>query len=522
LELRALQKRVVDGLVAASTERTAATGRGFQDTGSTVKAFDGEEVDWYVCNVASYHVKQSMDRLLALVENEDLKRLLLLDDETIVRAAALSVGMSELEMLTANYSAAEEWMEAAKVVWAMGMMSGDSDRLKHGESALDLLAQAGSATPQAQQLELDMRGTLGFRMRTGTPEKKANTARMTELMAQNKTLRVDPLALYLMSISPVVVALCGLHPKMWDAGKIATADTVTEGLRVKVYKAFPLFAKAVEESIGARKECIQITYELAFVVTYMSFCSTDQTAEMHQQLHDEKWGRDGSILTAGCMQYSFDRHYAIAKGIGARLDCYLCWPMVRGVAEHCGDVQQMVELYEKQLSDVREVVSSGVSEVEAFFYCVLAASSSLGLELESLHPFGKGVVALFGSWQCTDPSECEASFESAAWAAWRAYFGVGISSKDGLHHMYLKANIIRQNQAMLSLSLGSTGTSSFDLSWLDGLPASDDPKLFDSYAAGFSFANTRVMIVEVLEWQGRYKEAIRCMLSLILILIIVH
>jgi hypothetical protein len=176
LELRALQKQVVDGLVAASAERMAATGRGFQDTGNTAKAFEGEEVDWYVCNVASYHVKQSMDPSLALVENEDLKRLLLLDDETIVRAAAVSVGMSELEMLTANYSTAEEWMEAAKVAWAMGMMSGGSDRTKHGQSALDLLAQAGSATPQAQQLELDMRGLHSQMMRTGSPAKKANTA----------------------------------------------------------------------------------------------------------------------------------------------------------------------------------------------------------------------------------------------------------------------------------------------------------------------------------------------------------
>jgi hypothetical protein len=521
LELRALQKRVVDGLVAASTERTAVTGRGFHDTGNTAKVFEGEEVDWYVCNVASYHVKQSMDPLLALVENEDLKRLLLLDDETIVRAAAVGVGISGLEMLLAHCSAAEEWVEAAKVAWAIGMVSGGSDRKKHAKSALDLLAQAGSATPQAQQLELDMRGTLTLSMRTG-PEKNTNTARMTELMAQNKSLRVDPLGLYFMSIFPVVVALLGLHPKMWDAGKIATADTVTEGLRVKIYKCFPLLAKAVEESVGARKECIQISYELAFGVVYMSFRSTDQTAEMHQQLLDEKWGRDGSILVAGCMQYSFDRHYAIAKGIGGRVDFHLTVPVARAVAEHCGDVQQMVQLYEKQLSDIGDFVSSGVSEIDVSLYCTYAASSFLGLELESLHPFGKGFVALFGSWQCTDPSECEATFESAAWAAWRAQYGRGTSSKDGLHHMFLKAKIIRNNQAMLSLSLASMGTSSFDLSWLDGLPASDDPELFDGHAAGFSFANTRVMIAEVLEWQGRHKDAIRCMLSPILIVIPVH
>jgi hypothetical protein len=107
---------VVDGLVAASTERTAATGRGFQDTGNTAKAFDGEEVDWYVCNVASYHMKQSMDASLALVENEDLKRLLLLGDETIVRAAAAAVGVSELEVLTARFSASRGVVRGGKGV----------------------------------------------------------------------------------------------------------------------------------------------------------------------------------------------------------------------------------------------------------------------------------------------------------------------------------------------------------------------------------------------------------------------
>jgi hypothetical protein len=88
--------------------------------------------------------------------------------------------------------------------------------------------------------------------------------------------------------------------------------------------------------------------------------------------------------------------------------------------------------------------------------------------------------------------------------------------------MFQQAHITWQNQAMLSLSLASIGTSSFDLSWLDGLPASDDPKLFDCMFVAYSFSNTRVTIAEVLEGQGRYKEAIRCMLSLILIFIPVH
>jgi hypothetical protein len=76
--------------------------------------------------------------------------------------------------------------------------------------------------------------------------------------------------------------------------------------------------------------------------------------------------------------------------------------------------------------------------------------------------------------------------------------------------MFLKPNIIVTVQAMLSLSLASMGNCNFDLSWLDDLPAADDTKLHDGMTAGFAFANARVLIAEVLEWQRRHKEAIRC------------
>ena len=88
--------------------------------------------------------------------------------------------------------------------------------------------------------------------------------------------------------------------------------------------------------------------------------------------------------------------------------------------------------------------------------------------------------------------------------------GKGVSSKDGLHHMLLKPALISNMQATLSLSLGSAGTSNFDLSWLDDLPAADDSKLHDGAIGTQTFVNQRVVIAEVFEWQGRYKEAIRC------------
>ena len=257
---------------------------------------------------------------------------------------------------------------------------------------------------------------------------------------------------------------------------------------------------------------------------FMSCRSTDETAGMHQQLLEAKWGDDGSILVAACMDYRFDRHFMISQGIGGRMDCYLWHPHAQGAAEYSGNVQQMVQLFEKQQGDVREFIKRGVPGLELPYYCVYTARCFAGSDFKALHPFGKDLLTLFGSCegQCTDPSDCEEWYESADFSVLAGKYPDGVSSKDGLHNIYLKSYNVSTIQAVLSLSLASMGTSSFDLSWLDDLPASDDPKLFDCHATGYSFANTRVTIAEVLEWQGRHKEAIRCMLSLIFILILVH
>jgi hypothetical protein len=239
--------------------------------------------------------------------------------------------------------------------------------------------------------------------------------------------------------------------------------------------------------------------------------STDETAEMHQQLLEAKWGSDGSILVAACMDYRFGRHFSIAQGIGARMDCYMIHPHARGTAEYCGNVQQMVQLFEKQQGDMRDFIKRGVPGVELPYFIFWVSPSFTGSNFKALHPFGKDLLALFGSCegQCTDPSDCEGWYESADFSVVVAHYAGGISSKDGLHHQFLKSYIISTNQAVLSLSLASTGASNFDLSWLDSLPAPDDASLHDCYDYT-RFTNLRVLIAEVLEWQGRHKEAIRC------------
>jgi hypothetical protein len=190
-----------------------------------------------------------------------------------------------------------------------------------------------------------------------------------------------------------------------------------------------------------------------------------------------------------------------------------CSPYVPAVAEHCGDVQQIVQLFENQFGAVREprvLQEWSATGVEFSWYC--GWGSFLGLELNALHPFGKEFVALLGACgvECTDPNGVEGWLGSADWGAHRAQYGDGASFKDGLHHKMLKPTIISTVQARLSLPLASMGSSNFDVSWLDHLPSADDLKLQDTLLCTASHTNARVPIAEVLEVQGRHRKATRC------------
>jgi hypothetical protein len=105
-ELRALQKRVVEELVRVSTLRP------FEDTGSTAKAFAGEEVDWYTCNVGSFHIKQSMDRSVSVTENADVMRWMVLNDTVLFQQTALAVGYRHVPV----YFVLKEWFTLLKLL----------------------------------------------------------------------------------------------------------------------------------------------------------------------------------------------------------------------------------------------------------------------------------------------------------------------------------------------------------------------------------------------------------------------
>jgi hypothetical protein len=152
-ELRALQKRVIEELVRASTLRP------FEDTGSTAKAFAGEEVDWYVCNIGNFHIKQSMDQSMPVTENEDVVRWMMINDTVLFRQMALAVGEEQLKVLAVYFVDKSLWLEAAKARFAIAaMMDRSSSRsLAMLDEVIELLEKCGSTrTSGALQLELDV------------------------------------------------------------------------------------------------------------------------------------------------------------------------------------------------------------------------------------------------------------------------------------------------------------------------------------------------------------------------------
>jgi hypothetical protein len=210
-ELRALQKRVVEELVRVSTVRP------FEDTGSTAKAFAGEELDWYTCNVGSFHIKQSMDRSVPVAENKDMVRWLMVDDTVLFQQMAIAVGEEELEALVANFTDRSQWVEAAKAKWAVYFVS-SGQTVAVMDEVMELLEKCGpTRTSGALQLEIDVIGSVKYSHRSkyasGNEARTQLGARIAEL-GQNPLVRTDPWKLVLGGVYPKANLLSPSHGKM--------------------------------------------------------------------------------------------------------------------------------------------------------------------------------------------------------------------------------------------------------------------------------------------------------------------
>ena len=334
-----------------------------------------------------------------------------LDDQTIVRAAATVMGGTGMEKLVAYYSEREAWTEAARAKWAVALATkGIRQSFPHAQAALELLQQSGSSRATAQ-FELDIRCQVAFSMRTGRA-KELNGNRIDELLAQDSSLRVDPFGIYQSLVVPRVWEGFGMHTVFWDSGKSINQDTCQDALRILILEGMPVLAKAVGESFGARKDVFMLDYELSDSFLKITCRSADQVVQIHQQNLEKQCGRDGSIATEKLAKWSFDRHYRLEQSTGQLFSSILTACVARGVCELSGNVQQLAQNFQRQISGVHTIIRAGSSVaqgMEVSSYTVQVSPDFAGMELKSLHPFGKELAALLASCEpaCTDPDECE-------------------------------------------------------------------------------------------------------------------
>ncbi len=515
-ELRAEQCKVVEGLIAVSHARMTKLGRGLQDTGATVAAFDGEEVDWYCSNVGSYHVTQARDQSVRITEDDNIKRWVLNADRVLVRAVALAVGKEGLAQLVAHYTANEQFLDAARVEYAATSTAGRSAIYEchaHVKAALELVVRVDASDAfAAKQLELDVLASSVF---ISLGEEKARVqSRIKELLASQSTsestLQLDPFTAWQIGPFARCCELCRVYPANWDTEHAElTEDRMFERVRVWQDEGMPLLIQAVDEMVGARREalCHQTQW---WAGCYFVASPSERTAAIAHELLARYWGKSREELLNVNRKISFGRHHEVTRSMGVRFDLWMNVP-VASILEHAGDVQHALEVYRRQLGYMSDYLAAG--QFEGLEGCNYYLNTPIGFLLHHIESDNVGqpdfrpeLARQIAEYGCTSIVEVETWVsDSAAWATIRQRH---TSSRDGLHHMYHPTQIKADIFSLLSISLSGAGTADASMDWLDALPTPTSTELLCCHFCQVRHTTTRTHIAEVLEQQQSFEDAL--------------
>eukprot|EP00935_MAST-01C_sp_MAST-1C-sp1_P001692 g1692.t1 len=349
-EMRAEQQKVVWGMLAASRARATATGsRGFQDTGSMARAFEGEEVDWYCRNVGAFHLNQALDPSIALEDNDVAHSWLLGDDIVLARSAAVAIGLPNLESLSLHFEEDQaECLSAAKVHRAIiallgGSMAAGSDGEAHMKAILRLLAKSDS-TLEGGQLELDL-------LVKTTPllmgEEKKRVDMRIKVLLESGSLHIDPVNQALTTAWPEIMAVAGAYPFYWnEPGFEVTEEGLARWTLIAVTELTELVKQGIEVAIGARKETCLIWYHCVIVGFFCRFFpTTDRVATIATANTNKEWGHDGSPLKEACSKHVFARHHEIFVREGFNFDSVMGMPSAEFLLELKGALQTSLQVY---------------------------------------------------------------------------------------------------------------------------------------------------------------------------------
>eukprot|EP00935_MAST-01C_sp_MAST-1C-sp1_P001221 g1221.t1 len=396
-EMRAEHKKVVVGMAMTAAERARSTGTGLQNTGTTAKAFDGEEIDWYICNVGSFHMSHAIDPSTSPAQSADLRGWLLTEDDVLSHQAAITMGVEGLAVLAAEYVAEGAHFQAAKAKYAASKCD---EVASNNRMRAPLLREAHKllqpiTTPESQQLRWDVLSSMAYVLQTiiadfvGSDEQVSMMAELEEL-GSNATLRRDALAEWGASAAQGIMDT-GILAYAYNDGRIIDDDDLHRHLLWSRAVGVPLLRKSRDQAIGARRECFEFLKNMLLATgpAYPHHHNSHSNAVFIRALQTEEWVKDSSGFVSSIKKMNFARHHEVSRrsalqnnGIGHVPSAYF--------AEKHGDFQVAIDVFCAK----RRYMADYISAIEIFgekdgyeFHDWFVMPHLVGNETAHVYPF---------------------------------------------------------------------------------------------------------------------------------------
>ena len=380
-----------------------------------------------------------MDPSVGVAEDANLQRWVLGKERVLVRAAAAAVGADALQALIEHFKRLKQWLEAAKVEWAVAALGGGRGRgetyTARGAGALALIEEHALRSEEAQQLELEVLLSQAFTLRG--PEQKRLSKRVAELLAGNEGLKVaDKVGLAIALHYPKMYACFGADPKVWDAGTVVSEQSILEGVRTVANQVAPVWEQAAAESVGARQEVARMTFSIATPVMSFSYAGfSEQAATMNHEWAKQHWGPNASKFVEAVAPYSVARHLEIFRSLAYKFDCFVVFAHQAAAMGVYGDARVGVHLFTKQQNAVHDYARAApppALDVAMHFFFI--PGYVIGREMGDIHGFRPAIARLLAAFGCTSPAACVRWYqESQDWSLLRKREK---SSKDLRHHTH--------------------------------------------------------------------------------------
>jgi hypothetical protein len=207
-------------------------------------------------------MKLALDGSVPSVQSEDLRRWLLLEDDVLFRQATITMGVEGLKELATEYLAKEDaGFEAAKTKLALANFSFGATKAAIAllQEAVALLEQSGVPTRVEQQLQWQVLNSIAWYLSLGDATgEQARIKALVEEAGKNPALRKDLFAVLMAEYLNPAIFMNGTFPFAFNGGRRLTNDDLYQSLTYNFEVCLPLMRQACEQSIGARREWLEV------------------------------------------------------------------------------------------------------------------------------------------------------------------------------------------------------------------------------------------------------------------------